>query len=99
MRRVSRRSFIAIVAFVAVTTACGGAVAARKPKPKPKPLPNPGAALRTKLLTGEQPCGEVEGFGSMWISNFGSSTLSRIDPATNKVIATIKLGDSPCGLA
>jgi YVTN family beta-propeller protein len=96
---VSRRSFITIVAFVAVTTACGGAVAARKPKPKPKPLPNPGAALRAKLLTGQQPCGEVEGFGSMWISNFGSNTLSRIDPATNKVIATIKIGASPCGLA
>jgi hypothetical protein len=36
------------------------------------------------------------GFGSVWV---GSSTLVRIDPATNETLATIPLGTVPSGLA
>lgn len=46
-----------------------------------------------------QPCAEVGAFGSLWVANYGSATLSRVDPATNKVTGTVKVGAGPCGLA
>jgi hypothetical protein len=69
--------------------------APRRAETPPKPLAS-WAALRVKVLTGQQPCGD-RGFGSS-DSNFGSNTLSRIDPRTNKIVAT-GAGASPCGLA
>jgi YVTN family beta-propeller protein len=53
----------------------------------------------TKITVGQAPCAEIGGFGSVWVANYGSSTLSRVDPATNKVTGTVKVGAEPCGLA
>ncbi len=38
------------------------------------------------------------GFGSVWVTNFGSATITRIDPLTNEVIATIEGGFGPEGI-
>jgi virginiamycin B lyase len=35
------------------------------------------------------------GYGSVWVSKIDTSTLLRIDPATNKVVATITVGSQP----
>ena len=35
------------------------------------------------------------GAGSVWVANSGDGTVTRIDPATNKTIATIAVGGSP----
>jgi YVTN family beta-propeller protein len=35
------------------------------------------------------------GAGSVWVTNFDHDTLIRIDPATNKVVATIAVGTNP----
>ena len=35
---------------------------------------------------------------ALWVSNTGSGTVSRIDPAKRKVVATIKVGLSPVNL-
>jgi YVTN family beta-propeller protein len=51
------------------------------------------------IKTGAAPCAAVEGFGSVWVANYGSDTVSRVDPATNKVIGEVAVGDQPCGLA
>jgi YVTN family beta-propeller protein len=83
-----KRLEVFALALVLVAAACGGATAAKK---KPRPKPNPGPAVRSAFRTGSGACGEVEGFGSMWISNYGDGTLSRVDPATNKVLATISV--------
>jgi len=39
------------------------------------------------------------GYGSVWVSNTGRDSVSRIDPATNKVVATIRVGSAPFGVA
>jgi hypothetical protein len=39
------------------------------------------------------------GFGSVWVGSSLHQTLVRIDPATNKTLATISLGTVPSGLA
>jgi YVTN family beta-propeller protein len=47
----------------------------------------------------------VIGAGSVWVANRGDGTVSRIDPATNRVVATITIGnpialqDQSCGPA
>jgi len=38
------------------------------------------------------------GFGSVWVSNTGTGTVSRIDPATNTVVKTIAVGQGVFGL-
>ena len=37
--------------------------------------------------------------GAIWVSNTAAGTVSRIDPSTNKVVATIKVGNAPAGIA
>ena len=37
--------------------------------------------------------------GFMYVANFGSNTVSVIDPATNTVVATIPVGTHPFGIA
>jgi YVTN family beta-propeller protein len=39
------------------------------------------------------------GLGYLWVSNFKDATIVRIDPATNRVTARIKVGARPCGVA
>jgi YVTN family beta-propeller protein len=51
------------------------------------------------IKTGTAPCAAVEGFGSVWVANYGSDTVSRVDPATNNVVGDVPVGDQPCGLA
>lgn len=37
---------------------------------------------------------------SVWVSNYPKNTVARLDPKTNKVIATVEVGNKPCsGLA
>ena len=35
----------------------------------------------------------------MWVANGAGGTLSRIDPATNEVVATVDVGNRPSGVA
>ena len=50
------------------------------------------------VTVGSQPCASVPGGGAMWVSNFGDNTISRIDPATDRVTATYRVGSRPCGI-
>src|SRR3954452_886334 len=52
-----------------------------------------------KIKVGIAPCAGVAGFGAFWQTNYGTATLSRINPKTNKVTKTGKLGFQPCGIA
>jgi YVTN family beta-propeller protein len=56
-------------------------------------LPNPGNIIATVAV------GAVPGFlaatdGALWVANIEDGTLSRIDPATNTVVATVTVGPS-----
>jgi len=84
---------------ISLAAAAASTGAAGKPKPKPKPPPNYGPIVKKTIHTDAQPCAPVEGFGSIWVSNFGSNTLQRIDPATNRVTGRVDIGAQPCGLA
>ena len=35
----------------------------------------------------------------MWVSNTDAGTVSRIEVSTNKVVATIEIGNAPAGIA
>ena len=52
-----------------------------------------------KIRVGSQPCAGVAAFGSFWETNYGTATLSRVNPATNRVTKTGRLGAQPCGIA
>ena len=45
------------------------------------------------------PAGVVVDQGSVWVTSQCAGTLSRIDPDTNRVVATIELGYHPFDLA
>ena len=50
-----------------------------------------------RIQTGSRPCSEAGGFGAVWVGNNGSSSLTRIDPATNQVTGKVRVGAGPCG--
>src|SRR6266508_6208558 len=43
--------------------------------------------------------GIASGMGSIWVTNFADGTLQRVDPATSTVLATIRVGGHPYGVA
>jgi DNA-binding beta-propeller fold protein YncE len=47
---------------------------------------------------GHGPCAIAELDGSIWVTNYGDGTLSRIDPLTNIPDDPIQIGSNPCGL-
>ena len=51
-----------------------------------------------KIDTG-QPVGLSAGFGSVWVADHREETVSRIDPSTNRVTRSIRLGVFPADLA
>lgn len=56
--------------------------------------------IQATIGVGRKPLYVADGGGSIWVSNYGDSTVSRIEPATNRVVATVRLGGSlAAGLA
>lgn len=53
------------------------------------------AAPRGLVRTGSQPTDLSPGHGSLWVSNAGSGTVTRVDPATGEVVKQIDVGGSP----
>jgi YVTN family beta-propeller protein len=52
-----------------------------------------------RIHTSSSAVGVAIGDGSVWVSNNLAGTISRIDPRTNKVIATIRVGGNPTWIA
>src|SRR6266542_4446544 len=48
---------------------------------------------------GDGPVDVAVGAGGVWVANSRDGTVSRIDPQTNEVVATIRLGNSPQAIA
>jgi YVTN family beta-propeller protein len=53
----------------------------------------------TRIEVGGRPFSLAEGDGSIWVANFLSGAVQRIDPATNRVVANVDVGGQPYGLA
>ena len=73
-----------------------------RPTPKPTPVPSPvestvdGVTVRTLALDARAaPIDVAFAFGSIWIANHHSATVTRMDPATMAVQATIDVGPGP----
>ena len=69
-----------IAALVLATTALAAAGAPR---------------VAAKIRVGLKPCAAIQAYGAVWISNYGSATLSRVDPATNRVTERVAVGTGP----
>jgi YVTN family beta-propeller protein len=59
---------------------------------------DPGSNATRQIEVGDQPAAVAVGAGSVWVANAGDGTVSRIDPATRKVVKTIDVGNAPAGL-
>ena len=56
------------------------------------------AADRTRQHRGSRPCGSAAYGKYLYVANYGSGTLARINPRTNEPVKTITVGDGPCGV-
>ena len=51
------------------------------------------------IPVGDAPAALAAGAGALWAANSGDGTISRIDPASNRVVRRIDVGNVPAGLA
>jgi YVTN family beta-propeller protein len=86
-RRRSRAQVVAAFALL-VALVAAGLLARRYDPPAVGPLPS----LAT-IPVGRQPTGAAVGHGAVWVVNQEGGTVSRIDPASNRVVATVPVGD------
>ncbi len=59
----------------------------------------PSYKIVERIKCGSNPRNPAVGDGSVWVSNFGDDTLTRIDPSAGKAIATIKIPAGAVGFA
>ena len=59
---------------------------------------DPSTGVRRQIDVGDEPEGVAVGAGAVWVANAGDGTVSRIDPATRRVVKTIEVGNSPFGI-
>jgi YVTN family beta-propeller protein len=55
--------------------------------------------VKDTIPVGEGPSAIVATDDAMWVTNELSGTISRINPATDRVVATIRVGTRPAGIA
>jgi virginiamycin B lyase len=63
------------------------------PSNQPVTHTSPGPVLAT-IRVGARPATPLIGAGAVWVPNTGDGTISKIDPATNRVVKTIRIGDA-----
>jgi YVTN family beta-propeller protein len=51
------------------------------------------------IEVGARPSAVVVVPDAVWVANSGDGTVTRIDPSMNKVVATIRIGNVPTGVA
>lgn len=82
-------------------TATAAATATDAPASTPEPVPTPDVTgigtLAAIIPTSADPWDVALAAGSVWVSNEVDGTVSRIDPATNEIVATIAIGESGPG--
>ena len=56
---------------------------------------SPTGPVLATIAVGARPGTPVIGAGAVWVPNTGDGTVSRIDPSTNRNVATLRIGDAP----
>ena len=51
-----------------------------------------------KIRVGTGPCLMEAAFGYVWVANNAGSTLTRVDPRTNRARGGLRIGENPCGI-
>jgi YVTN family beta-propeller protein len=69
----------------------------KKRVPRPPAPPRAGARIVATIPVGRRPGGIVAAEGAVWVKNHADQTVSRIDPVTNTVTATIAIGAGEFG--
>ena len=60
-------------------------------QPSSQMAPSP---VLASIRVGARPATPVVGEGAVWVPNTGDGTISKIDPSTNSVVKTIRIGDA-----
>jgi len=58
----------------------------------------PRVVARIKVAANTAPCAAAAGGRFIWVSDYGSPYLLKIDPARNKVLSKTQIGFGSCGL-
>jgi YVTN family beta-propeller protein len=88
-RRAAAANTLALALIVAVV---GVAWRALPPGREPAAPGLPGGPVQAAIRVGTAPSWVLVAEGSVWVANSEDGTVSRIDPATNRVTATIQVG-------
>ena len=94
LERRRARSQVAVAFVLLVGLVVAGLLVGRRDLPAVGPLPS-----RATIPVGRQPTTVVIGQGAVWVANKLDNSVSRIDPQTNRVVATISVPDGVADLA
>ena len=94
LERRRARTQVALALVVLVGLVVAGLLVGRRDLPAVGPLPS-----RATIPVGQQPTTVVLGQGAVWVANKVDNSLSRLDPQTNRVVATIAASDGVADLA
>ena len=94
-RRAAAVNVLAVAFIVAVGGVGWRFLPMGGPQPTAAGLPR---HIQAAIRVGKAPGAVAVEGSSVWVANSGGGTVSRIDPATNRVIATIKVGGRPTHL-
>src|SRR5919197_6569375 len=84
-----RRRSVAAAVLAVLLVACGTASSSGRKPPK----------VVATVRTGGEPIGLAAGYGSLWVANYGSGNVARLDPRRNRVSARIDVEGAPYGAA
>lgn len=91
-----------IVVLSLVSACASPGTPARSASPSPTgalpPVTGQPSQVVAKVRTGGTPCGIVEAFGSVWVTDAQNATLLRINPRTHAIIGRTPLAGTPCEL-
>ena len=69
------------------------ACAPNESSPTASPAPQATGPAQAIIGVGQRPGVPVAGAGAVWVPNTGDGTVSRIDPNSNRVVATLRIGN------
>ena len=79
------------VSVVFLALAVHATTAAAAPRAEP--------VVVARIKVGLGPCLMEAAFGYVWVANNAGSTLTRVNPRTNRARGGLRVGDNPCGVA
>jgi YVTN family beta-propeller protein len=94
LRRAHRHlALTGVIGVVVVGLVVYGAVSGvRAIQASPTARPADGAGTLTSITVGSQPTALTVDSEAIWVANSGDGTVSRVDPTTDQVLATIPVG-------